>query len=87
MFRFLERHSNQYDIPRVVGCTDGAFKKCKGVESKCAESINWKILRRLEFSSFEGVLHEYVVELLLLLRENSVEWEGTMFVLCMEMVW
>lgn len=29
--------------------------------------------------------HEYVVELLL--RENSVEWEGTMFVLCMEMVW
>jgi len=70
----------------VVGYIDGAFKKRKGVESKCAKSINWKILRRLEFSSFDGVFHEHFVELLLL-RENSVEWEGTMLVLCMEMVW
>lgn len=85
MFCILERPSNQYDIPRVVGYIDGAFKKCKGVNSKCAKSINWKILRRLEFYSFEGVFHEHFVELLL--RENSVEWEGTMFVLCMEMVW
>lgn len=49
------------------------------------EKLEWKILRRLEFYSFEGVFHEHFVELLL--REDNVEWGGIMFVLCMEMVW